>query len=307
MPRTTPTRAFEAFLTERQAQGLTPAGETWYRDAWARFTAFAGRRAFPSQQTAQLYLRFLRQEHVEDETWWPAWRGVEHVLRWFHARGYTRHDLGRFELRKPVGTGRPAMTEADLLPLIGAARRHDAERLITLLWFAGWRSSALVALTWQDVDIDAGLLYGPTFEGQRAEMQLQGKLAEKMLAWQRASTSEFLLSDVHGAPLTVADVHRVVRAVGKTARRPFLAPGQFQLAYVRQYLRYSTHPFGPDSVYLSRRLGHMIRVRNVPISNVVDFEELRAEHERHSPARQLLRNDPPSRPPLKTLKSRRNS
>ena len=127
---------------------------------------------------------------------------------------------------------REYLTPDEVERMIGAARRAGgrmAERdglLILLAYRHGLRASELIALRWDQVDLDAGLLHVSRLKhGTASTHPIRGPELRALRAWRReqggTSGAPYVFTSLRGGPMTRRTVHHVVAEAAKAASIEF--------------------------------------------------------------------------------------
>jgi len=124
---------------------------------------------------------------------------------------------------------REYLTETEIERLMEAARQnrwgHRDATAILIAYRHGLRASELVALRWDDLDLQTGRLHvRRTKGGETAVHPLGGKEMRALRKLQREATrkSVYVFISERGAPLSVAGYQRMVARAGKAAKFQFL-------------------------------------------------------------------------------------
>lgn len=205
--------AFEAFVEARRQCGLGPAGERFFRDAWAAFRALPGSHR-PTRDT----MRSLRRQRPGDnrDADWCRARALHPILAFLQAS----RAIGPFPLpAKPPPRrvqGRPLMTEREIASLERAIADPGVQALAALVYRTGLRAERLIELQPDHVDLPDRSLHVPV--GRTTRMVSLSLDAQATLrSWQahRNSRAATLLHDPAGRPLTLKAASSVLRAAGR--------------------------------------------------------------------------------------------
>jgi integrase len=124
---------------------------------------------------------------------------------------------------------REYLKEPEIERLMETARQnrrgHRDATAILLAYRHGLRASELVALRWDDVDLQTGRLHVRRAKGgETAVHPIGGKEIRALRKLQRETTAKsvYIFVSERGAPLRVAGYQRMVARAGVAARFPFL-------------------------------------------------------------------------------------
>ncbi|MCD0174775.1 hypothetical protein IHN32_02250 [Deinococcus sp. 14RED07] len=255
--------AFEAFVEARRQCGLGPAGERFFRDAWAAFRALPGSHR-PTRDT----MRSLRRQRPGDnrDAAWRRARALHPILAFLQAS----RAIGQFPLpAKPPPRrveGRPLMTEREIASLERAIADPGVQALAALVYRTGLRAVRLIELQPDQVDLPDRSLQVPV--GRTTRMVSLSLDAQATLrSWQahRNPRAATLLHDPAGRPLTLKAASSVLRAAGQRSGRPALGFGHLQYAHTRLLAR-SFPEFSQDLLEL--RTGQPFRLRFLRIPDL---------------------------------------
>jgi integrase len=160
-----------------------------------------------------------------------------------------------------VATRRPReyLTEKEIERLMDAAGQnrwgHRDATAILLAYRHGLRSSELVALRWDDIDLTTGRLHVRRSKGgETAVHPIGGREMRALRRLQRetAVKSLYVFVSERGAPLGVAGYQRMVARAGDTAKFPFLIHSHM----LRHSCGYKLANDGQDTRAIQGYLGH---------------------------------------------------
>jgi integrase len=154
---------------------------------------------------------------------------------------------------------REYLKEPEIERLMETARQnrqgHRDATAILLAYRHGLRASELVALRWDDVDLQTGRLHVRRAKGgETAVHPVGGKEIRALRKLQRETTAKsvYIFVSERGAPLSVAGYQRMVARAGVAARFPFLVHSHM----LRHSTGYKLANDGQDTRAIQGYLGH---------------------------------------------------
>jgi type 1 fimbriae regulatory protein FimB/type 1 fimbriae regulatory protein FimE len=162
-----------------------------------------------------------------------------------------------------VRAGREYLTEREVERLIKAAGEnrwaHRDATAILIAYRHGLRASELVALRWDDIDLQAGKMHARRAKGGAASVHPIGaresralrKLQRDMIAAGTMQSPNVFVSE-RGSPLSVAGYQRMVARAGEAARFAFLIHSHM----LRHGCGYKLANDGQDTRAIQHYLGH---------------------------------------------------
>jgi integrase len=153
---------------------------------------------------------------------------------------------------------RDYLTESEVDRLIGSAKTnrwgHRDATAILIAYRHGLRSSELVTLRWDDVDLTTGRLHVRRAKGGETSVHpIGGKEIRALRRLQRESVkSLYVFVSERGAPLSVAGYQRMVARAGQGAKFPFLVHSHM----LRHATGYKLANDGQDTRAIQAYLGH---------------------------------------------------
>ena len=159
-----------------------------------------------------------------------------------------------------VRSSRPRdyLTEREVEKLMDAARTnrygHRDATAILLAYRHGLRASELVALRWDDVDLQAGKLHLRRSKGGETSVHPIGARELRALRRLQRDTqrSVYVFVSERTAPLSVSGYQRMVARAGETAKFPFLISSHV----LRHSCGYKLANDGHDTRAIQHYLGH---------------------------------------------------
>lgn len=218
----------EAFLAERCAAGLSPAGEAWFRQAWEAFRRLPG----SYRPTDVVLVRSSGPDYRHG-------RALFRILSWMRDQGH----LPRLRLfgppKPPCVQSRPAMTWPEVEALLLAVDDIGVRTLAYLVYRTGLRAETLLRLTVEDFRPEVCMLIlERDSKGRGSGVFLCPQAVEALKRWKlrRSRHVPFLLHDGQGRPLTLQRASQSLRAAG---RRLGITTGfgHLQYAHVRLLAR----------------------------------------------------------------------
>jgi type 1 fimbriae regulatory protein FimB/type 1 fimbriae regulatory protein FimE len=158
---------------------------------------------------------------------------------------------------------REYLTEREVERLIKAASEnrwgHRDATAILIAYRHGLRASELVALRWDDIDLQTGKLHVRRAKGGTSSVHPIGaresralrKLQRDMIA-AGTMTSPYVFVSERGSPLSIAGYQRMVARVGEAARFSFLVHSHM----LRHGCGYKLANDGQDTRAIQHYLGH---------------------------------------------------
>jgi type 1 fimbriae regulatory protein FimB/type 1 fimbriae regulatory protein FimE len=153
---------------------------------------------------------------------------------------------------------REHLTPKEVDTLIKAARKgrygaRDAA-LILVAFSHGLRVSELIALKWDAVDFDLGLIHVVRLKGGTPGTHpLRGPELRALRALKSTSQSPFIFTSERGGPMTAANVRYIVKRIGVMAKLPF----PIHPHMLRHALGYKLALDGVDTRAIQLYLGHV--------------------------------------------------
>lgn len=280
---------FEAFIEERRQSGLGPAGEAYFRDAWATFRRQPGSHR-PTWETVRL-LR-LQGAGTGQDVLWRRVRALHPILTFLQAqKAIAQLPLPSKPLPRRV-EGRPAMTEQEVADLVQAISDLGVRVLAALVYFTGIQAGRLIWLRPEHIDAPICTLHVPDGQATRAA-PLSRDAVEVLRQWQigRSHRAEYLLHDDEGRPLTLGYASAVLREAGRRVGRPAVGFGHLQYAHTLLLAR-SIPQLSQNLLEL--RMQQSFRLRYLRIPNLYDDpEKLRLPPSYLSPAEQVFKGEDP--------------
>jgi uncharacterized protein involved in exopolysaccharide biosynthesis len=200
------------------------------------------------------------------QSWVPAFLGSEPARE---PRRLAATEVARIEAPEPP---RRELTDAEVASLVTTATDEDI-RLVVIPLLMGVSAAELVALRWDDIDLDTGVirLGGESARGITLQEPLRSAIAGG--SRQRPDGADTVLHDGHGGPLAIEEVGRLVFYAADDAGLDGpheVTPEVLRYTYLSFLLRQGIRPAD-----LGRIVGH------------VPQDDLIAYMQRHSPAVRL--------------------
>src|SRR6516164_8596956 len=178
---------------------------------------------------------------------------------------------------------REYLTEREVERLMKAAGEnrwgHRDATAILIAYRHGLRASELVALRWDDIDLQAGKMHARRAKGGAASVHPIGaresralrKLQRDMIAAGTMS-SPYVYASERGSPLSVAGYQRMVARAGEAARFGFLVHSHM----LRHGCGYKLANDGQDTRAIQHYLGHRniqhtVRYTELAVNRFKDF------------------------------------
>jgi integrase len=154
---------------------------------------------------------------------------------------------------------REYLTEKEIERMMDTARQnrwgHRDATAILIAYRHGLRASELVAVRWDDFDLNTGRMHVRRAKGGEASVHPIGSKeirALRRLQREASVKSPFVFVSERGAPLSVAGYQRMVARAGKVAKFPFLVHSHM----LRHSTGYKLANDGQDTRAIQGYLGH---------------------------------------------------
>lgn len=178
---------------------------------------------------------------------------------------------------------REYLTPDEVERMIVAARRADgrmAERdalLILLAYRHGLRASELIALRWDQIDLDAGLLHVSRLKhGTASTHPIRGPELRALRAWRReqdgTSGAPYMFTSLRGGPMTRRTVHHVVAEAAKASGIEFPVHPHMLRHATGFYLANAGQDTRAIQLYLGHKnIQHTVRYTELAAGRFKDF------------------------------------
>ena len=163
--------------------------------------------------------------------------------------------VGEPSMRQTVTVGRDYLTEREVERLIEAAKDNRDATAILIAYRHGLRSSELVGLRWDDIELQTGRLNVRRAKGGvDAVHPISAKESRALRRLQRdpLARSPYVFVSERGAPLSVAGYQRMVARAGVAAKFRFLIHSHM----LRHGCGYKLANDGHDTRAIQAYLGH---------------------------------------------------
>ncbi len=288
-----------AFLTDRQARGLSPRTVAFYRDELRHFREWA--QAQGVTETLAITPDLLRRYFLAlSQTRNPggahaAYRTLRAFLRWYEReyepQGWS-NPIRKVQAPKVPREPLDPVPLPDLQAMLQTCERRtfagDRDRAMLLaLLDTGCRASEFLALDVGDVNLATGAVLVRAGKGRKARTVFLGaKARRELLRYLRhrpaAAPSDPLWVTAQGTRLTYAGLRQVVRRRAEAAGVPVPSLHAFRRSFALLSLR-----AGMDVYSLQRLMGHAdLSVLRRYLAQTE--EDLRRAHERCGPVDSLL-------------------
>jgi len=156
-----------------------------------------------------------------------------------------------------VTVGRDYLTEREVERLIEAAKGnrygHRDATAILVAYRHGLRSSELVGMRWNDIELQTGRMHIRRAKAGSASVHpISAKESRALRRLQREATSPYVFVSERGAPLSVAGYQRMVARAGEAAGFGFLIHSHM----LRHGCGYKLANDGQDTRAIQAYLGH---------------------------------------------------
>jgi integrase len=176
---------------------------------------------------------------------------------------------------------REYLTPDEVERMITAARRASGrlvERdalLIMMAYRHGLRASELIALRWEQIDLQAGLLHVVRLKhGSPSTHPLRGPELRALRAWKRAQseTTRYVFTSLRGGPITRRTVHHVVAQAAQAAGIDFPVHPHMLRHGTGFYLANAGQDTRAIQLYLGHKnIQHTVRYTELATGRFKDF------------------------------------
>lgn len=277
--------AYTYFVLSRQAMQVSPATEEWYSHTASLFVKWLETQSVtgPDQVTGRhvrAYLAELAGRKLADSTLNGHARAIKTLLRFWHAENYMTNPV-KIQMPK-IAKKRLPVLDADQVGAVVKVCKDRREKALFLFTVdTGLRLAEIVSLSWENIDMQTGIIHLPRGKGGKARTVIAGASARRALAAYRR-TLEISNST---SPLFQT----------KFGMR-YQKEGLFQLFHrlsLRSGIKFSPHALrrtfcilslraGINVLHLQALMGHSSLEMTQHYAQLLD-EDILAEHQEHSP------------------------
>ncbi len=283
--------AYTDFALSRQAMQCTKSTMDFYAYTAGKFLSWLEAQGVnsPDEVTARYvrqYLAELTDKGKADTTCHDVARGVKTLLRFWHAENYIPAPV-TFAMPKVAKKRLPCLTADELSTVIKACTNPRDKAIVLLMADSGLRRAEVIALNWQDIDMQSGLVTVKRGKGGKARSAVIGAGTRRaVLAYRRTlgdvSDNAPLFQSRRGPRFTGGGLARVYRRLSKRSGIN-ATPHAMRRTFVILSLRGDI-----DVLHLQALLGHSGLEMVMHYAQLQDVDLLRS-HKNASPIDNLSR------------------
>lgn len=268
--------SYTDFILSRQAMLVSPGTLRWYGFTAGRFCKWLESQDItkPDEVTARYVRAYLAElaPKLADTTLHGHARAVKTLLLFWNSENYLPHVI-KFEMPKIADKKLLVLDAEELKKVISSCRKVRDKALVMFLADTGVRRAELLAIRWEDVDMQTGAVLVARGKGGKFRTVFVGaKTRRVLLKYRRDSSSK----EGRIFPLTVNGLGSLLNRVGEKAGMKVTAHS-LRRTFATLALR-----SGMSIAHVSALLGHSsLEMTRHYIRLLVD--DLQEAHERHSP------------------------
>lgn len=232
----------------------------------------------PEEVSARIVRAYLAgMEGKADRTRHAHARAIKTLLRFWHAENYIPSPI-RFDMPKVAKKRLPVLNAEQLQIIVKACNVRD-RAIVLLMADSGLRRAEVIALNWNDVDMQSGLVTVKRGKGGKARSSVIGATTRRaLLAYRRTLTDRegVLFQTRTRTRFTGTGLLLVFRRLSKQTGM-HVTPHSLRRTFVILSLR-----AGMDVLHLQAMLGHASVDMVGYYAQMVDDDLLQA-HKQHSP------------------------
>jgi integrase/recombinase XerD len=177
--------SYTDFILSRESIGSTDATLEFYYFTVGKFLEWAEQAhsiTKPDDCTGNLvreYLVLMRHNGRQDSTIWNCARALKTLFSYWHSIDIMQ-GVVKFDLPKVVKKKQPRLTPETLAQVLKVCNIRD-RALVMFLADCGVRRSEVIALNWEDVDMQTGMVMVKRGKGGKARMTVIGAKTRRML------------------------------------------------------------------------------------------------------------------------------
>lgn len=279
--------AYLDFELSRKALQVTKATLEFYHHTAGKFLSWAETQGAtePSQVNASLVRQFLSKlsdENKKDTTIHDHARAIRTLLRFWAEEGYCKPV--KFDMPRVAKRRLPTLTAEELTKAINSCTSKRDKALLLFLADSGLRRAEVVALNWEDVDIQTGLVRVVRGKGGKSRSAVISPTTRRYLLQYRRTIQSSPKSPVFLSRtkerLTGTGVLIIFRRLSKQTGL-HITPHALRRTFAILSLR-----AGMDVLHLQAMLGHASLDMVQHYAQMVDDDLLQA-HSQHSPVEGL--------------------
>jgi len=258
----------------------TPATLDFYKFTAGVFLAWCEARGVtsPEEVTARIVRAYLAgMEGKADRTRHAHARAIKTLLKFWNVEGYISAPV-RFDMPKVAKKQLPVLNAEQLREVVKACNVRD-KSIVLFMADSGLRRAETIALNWQDVDMQSGLVTVKRGKGGKERSAVIGAVTRRaLLAYRRTLVIRdgVLFQSRTGARLTGTGLLLVFRRLSERTGI-HVTPHALRRTFVILSLR-----AGMDVLHLQAMLGHASVDMVGYYAQMVDDDLLQA-HKQHSP------------------------
>lgn len=280
------TDAYTDFILSRQAVNCTPATIAFYRYTAGFFLRWIEGQGIT--QPEEITSRYVRQYIAElvargkkDTTAWDHARAIKTMLKFWHQEDYITQPV-KFELPKIAKKRLPVLTVDQLQTVLKFCDVRETA-IVLFMVDSGLRRAEVCALTWDDIDMNNGLVRVRMGKGRKDRSAVIGaKTRRALLAYRRTlpERNGAVFQTNAGERLAPLGLLAIFRRLTKRTGI-HVTPHALRRTFVILSLRN-----GMDVLHLQAMLGHASLDMVYHYAQMVDDDLLQA-HREHSPVDNL--------------------
>lgn len=278
--------AYTDFVLSRQAMNVSRHTLRFYRHTAGAFVSWlagqnvTGPEEVSARQVRQ-YLALLAARGLQDTTLHGYARAIKTLVRFWHEEGYMP-TLVKFDMPKLLKKRLPVLSAEQLQTVVRSCGIRD-RAIVLFLADSGLRRAEVLALNWQDVDMQTGLVRVAKGKGGKARSAVIGATTRRaLLAYRRTLAETSALFQTERAPhrLTPRGLTAMFRRLSRVTGI-HVTPHALRRTFVILSLR-----AGMDALHLQAILGHA-SLRMVEHYAQLQDEDLLQAHRKFSPVDNL--------------------
>ncbi len=275
--------AYTDFMLSRQAMLCTDGTMGFYQYTLGKFLKWIEDQGVisPDEVNARYVRAYLAEmSGYSDTTLHGLARAVKTLLRFWYDEGYLAQPV-KFAMPRLSSKRLPCLDVDQLKKVLKACIKPRDKALIMLLADSGLRRSEALALNWDDLDIQSGLVRVKRGKGGKARSVVIGATTRRaLLSYSRTLKNRDddspLIQTDEGTRLSKPGLRSALLRVGKRAGI-HVSPHMLRRTFATLSLR-----AGMDVLHLQALLGHAGLEMVQHYAQMID-DDLLKEHKKHSP------------------------
>lgn len=282
--------AYTDFILSRQAKLCSPSTLRWYGFTTGRFCKWLETQGItdPAEVTARYVRAYLAElaPSMKDTTLNGHGRAIRTLLIFWHNEGYMPQRV-KFDMPMLTKKRLPVLTADQLTNVVEACQNPRDKALILFLADTGLRRSEVIALRWEDIDMQTGLVRVECGKGSKARSAVVGATARRALLHYRRTLKNReerapVFQTLHDLGFSKGGIQSIFyRLSEKTGIH--ITPHALRRTFCILSLRASM-----DVLHLQALLGHADLTMVKHYAQMVD-DDLLQSHRDHSPVDNLSR------------------